>query len=61
MTAPKPKTYKQLIEAMAEMETEDDLNRVCFEIDWSFQKEKITAKDLQILFKLAGKAGVTVR
>lgn len=61
MTAPKPKTYKQLVEKMSEMETESDLNAICYEIDWSFQQEKITWKDHETLYKLAGMAGVTVR
>ena len=59
-SAPKAKTYKQLIEAMSQMKTEADYNRVCFEIDWAYQREKITWKDLETLNKLAGMASVTV-
>lgn len=54
------KTYKQIIEAMSQIKTEDDYNRVCGEISNSFSREKITWKDYEILHQLAAMASVTV-
>lgn len=58
--APKAKTYKQLVETISQMKTESDYNRTCYEIDWSYQNEKITWKDLETLNKIAGMASTKI-
>lgn len=56
MTDTKTYTFKQLVAMIAEIETEEDFNRVtCGAISRSFQHEKITWKDHETLWKLAEK------
>ena len=46
-------TFKELVKLFSEVETEDDFNRACGEIDNSFQHEKISWNDHQLLYRLA--------
>lgn len=43
-------TFKELIKLFSEIETEDDFNRACGEIDNSFQHEKISWGDHELLY-----------
>ena len=51
----KPLTFKQLVKAFTIIETEDDFNRACGEIDRAFQAEKINWDDHELLYKLVSK------
>lgn len=48
-----PKVYKEIIGKFALVQTEEDLNEVCGDIDRAFQSEKITWQDNEQLYKLA--------
>ena len=48
-------TFKELVKLFSEIETEDDFNRACGEIDNSFQHEKINWGDHELLYKLVSK------
>lgn len=47
------KVYKEIIGKFISVQTEDDLNKVCTDIDRAFQSEKLTWKDNEQLYKLA--------
>ena len=47
------KTFKQLVKEIAEIKTEEERLTVYVDIDNSFQHEKITWDDHQILYTLA--------
>ena len=46
-------TFKQLVKLFSEVETEEDFNNACWEIDNSFQHNKINWNDHQLLYRLA--------
>ena len=49
-------TFKQLVAMIAEIETKDDFNNItCGAIAKSFEAEKISYKDYEMLWKLAEK------
>lgn len=48
-------TYKKLIEAIANMKTEEDRLEVWGQINRSFEKEKITWKDHETLYDIASR------
>lgn len=47
-------SFKQLVNLLADVKTEEDFNRACGQIDMSFQHDKITWNDNELLYKLAG-------
>lgn len=47
------KGFKQLVAAIAGIESEEDRNYVCGEINLSFEHEKISWKDHEMLYQLA--------
>ena len=47
------KTFKQLVQAISEIRTENDRLAVCGEINKSFEHDKITWKDHEMLYGLA--------
>lgn len=47
--------FKKLVAIITEIETQQDLNHACGEIDRAYQSDKITAKDNELLYKLIGK------
>ena len=46
------KTFKQLIKELSEVRTKEALYDLCHEIDMSYQHEKITYNDLEMLYKI---------
>ena len=46
------KNFKQICELIANIKTDDDRNNATAEIDKSYQHDKITAKDNEILYSL---------
>lgn len=48
------KTFKQLIKALATIESEADITRICDDIDKAFHAGKITWDDRENLYTLAG-------
>lgn len=49
------KETRRLLELIASIETETELNHVCYEIDMAYQHEKISYQDNEILYKLINK------
>lgn len=47
--------FKKLVALILEVETHDDLNHVCGEIDRAYQSDKISAKDNDLLYKMVSK------
>lgn len=47
--------FKKLVALILEIETPDDLNHACGEINRAFQDEKISFKDNELLYKLIQK------
>ena len=45
-------TFKQLVVLISEIKNEEDYWEACGKIDISFQKEKITWKDHEVLFNI---------
>ena len=45
----------KLVALILEVETHDDLNHVCGEIDRAYQSDKISAKDNDLLYKMVSK------
>lgn len=43
-------SYKQIVGCIAAITTKEDYNTVCGMIDFSFQKEKISWKDHEVLY-----------
>ena len=43
-------SYKQIVGCIAAITTKEDYNKVCGMIDFSFQKEKISWKDHEVLY-----------
>lgn len=54
------KTYKEIMEKIANMETEGDYNEVYAFIKVAFDKDKINCKDYEILCAIADRVSVTV-
>lgn len=50
-------TFKKLVELIASIETMEEYNETCGMIDDSFQHEKITWKDHELLYTLVSKIG----
>lgn len=46
------KTFKQLVTALSEIKTKEDLQHFCYEIDMSYQHDKITYTDNETLYKI---------
>lgn len=55
MTEHKALTFKQILKLLAQAITADDVARAEYQIDISFQAEKITWADHELLYSLAGK------
>ena len=51
-------TFKQLVKLISEIEVEDDKNEAFALIDWSYQHDKITWTDHEMLFTLTDKIQV---
>lgn len=51
-------SYKQIVGCIAAITTREDFNKVCGMIDSSYQHEKISWKDHEILYAVVGKIGV---
>ena len=49
------KSFKQLVKVISEINSEDSFNAACGDIDRSFQAEKITWDDHELLYKLVSK------
>lgn len=49
------KATRRLLELIASIETEKELNRICTEVDRAYQQEKISYKDNELLYKLINK------
>lgn len=47
------KSFKQLVEALSHVHSKEDTNEVMGQIDNSFQAERISWKDHEILYELA--------
>lgn len=47
--------FKKLVALILEVETPDDLNHACGEIDRAYQAEKISYKDNKLLYKMIQK------
>ena len=45
-------TFKQLVERLAEIRSEDDCNRFCGDVDRSYQAGKITYKDNETFYNI---------
>lgn len=54
------KTYKKILEKIANMETEGDYNEVYTLIKNAFDKDKISCKDYEILTTIADRVSVGV-
>lgn len=48
-------TYKQIVKAISEAKTEEELERVMWDIDRSFEHEKITWNDHETLYTIASR------
>ncbi len=46
------KTFKQLITDLANVRSKDDLYRFMFDVDMSYQHDKITYNDNEIIYKI---------
>lgn len=46
------KTFKQLITDLAKVRSKDDLTRFMFDVDMSYQHDKITYKDNEIIYEI---------
>lgn len=46
------KTFKQLITDLAKVRSKDDLNRFMFDVDMSYQHDKITYKDNEVIYEI---------
>ena len=55
MEREKAKTLKQLVALLAEIKNEDDAGVAGGEINWSFESEKITWQDHEMLYKILSK------
>lgn len=53
-TVRKAKTYKQLVEMISNVQDWDGICKAEGEADFAYQHEKITYKDLQVLFRICG-------
>lgn len=54
----KPMTFKQICELISDVTTYEQVQEVYGQIDFSFQKGKITWKDHQILYHITDKIDV---
>ena len=55
------KSFKQLVQMIHDIETEDDRNKTWGEINKSFESDKITWKDHEMLYDLASMVRVTAK
>lgn len=46
------KTFKQLVTALADVKTKEELHHFCYEVDMSYQHDKITYNDNEIIYKI---------
>lgn len=46
------KTFKQLITDLAKVRSKDDLYRFMYDVDMSYQHDKITYKDNEIIYEI---------
>ena len=46
------KTFKQLITDLAKVRSKDDLYRLMYDVDMSYQHDKITYKDNEIIYEI---------
>lgn len=46
------KTFKQLITDLAKVRSKDDLTRFMFDVDMSYQHDKITYKDNEVIYEI---------
>ena len=46
------KTFKQLVVELSNVRTKEDLNAFCFDIDMSYQHDKITYQDNETLYDI---------
>ena len=46
------KTFKQLVQQLAAVRTKADLYKFCFDIDMSYQHDKITYNDNETLYTI---------
>ena len=46
------KSFKQLVVELSNVKTKEDLNRFCFQIDMSYQHDKITFQDNETLYRI---------
>ena len=51
----RPKTFKKLVEMITAMASEEDRNRVYWNIDRSFERETIKWQEHELLFDLASR------
>lgn len=54
----KPKSFKKLVQDITYICSEDERNRVFWEIDWSFQRDVIKWQEHEMLFDLASRIRV---
>ena len=48
-------TYKQIVKAISEAKTEEELEKAMWDIDRSFEHEKITWNDHETLYAIASR------
>ena len=46
------KTFKQLITDLAKVRSKDDLYRFMYDVDMSYQHDKITYKDNEVIYEI---------
>ena len=46
------KTFKQLITDLAKVRSKDDLYRFMYDVDMSYQHDKITYKDNELIYEI---------
>lgn len=55
--------FKKFIEKLIEAETEEQVNHILYDfddgVDMAYQRDKITYKEHELLFELAGRISVT--
>ena len=52
------KMFKALLVRAMEVKTESELTRLCADIDWNFQHEKIKADENEILYRLINRLAI---
>lgn len=46
------KTFKQLVVELSNVRSKEDLDRFCFDVDMSYQHDKITYQDNETLYDI---------